>query len=56
MQILAKEEPCMLLTILEDYYAQRYECNNQLFEGGRVIDHYDIHDGKMLYNLVQHSL
>jgi len=56
MQILVKEEPCMLLTMLEDYYAQCYKCNNQLFEGGVVIDYYNVHDGKMLHNLVQHSL
>ena len=56
MQISVKEEPYMLLTILEDYYMQCYKCNNQLFKGGTVIDHYDIHDGKILYNLVQHSL
>ena len=52
MQILVKEESCILLTMLEDYYTQHYKWNNQLFEVSMVIDHYDVHDGKILYNLV----
>ena len=55
MQCAAKEEPYMLLTVLEDNYKSKAQLKDKLKQKGSLIDLYDIHDGKMIYNLLQCS-
>jgi len=55
MQCAAKEEPYMLLTVLEDHYKSKAQLKDKLKQKGSLINSYDIHDGKMIYNLLQCS-
>ena len=55
MQCAAKEEPYVLLIVLEDYYKLKNELKKELKNKGIFHDSYDMHDRKMIYNLVQCS-
>ena len=56
MQVAAKEESCMLLSMLSNYYCDRTTFVREQKKLGNNIHCFDVHDGKMLCNLTQHSL
>lgn len=51
MQVSAKEEPCMILSMLHSYYSNRTRFIENQKEVGVNIYSFDIYDGKMLYGL-----
>jgi hypothetical protein len=55
MQVAAKEEPCMLLSVLKQHYESKIMFKEELSKQGTNLTLYDVHDAKMLYNLTQHS-
>ena len=52
MQELGQEKAETLFPLLKDVYKSKYQLSTT--DGNRV--YYDMHDGKMLYILTQHSL
>jgi len=55
MQVAAKEEPCMLLSVLKNHYESRIKLKDKLKNDGINLCLFDVHDGKMIYNIMQHS-
>ena len=56
MQVAAKEEPSMILSMTDHYYSSRSQFIKKQKVLGQTIHCYDVYDGKMLYGLTQHSL
>ena len=56
MEVAAKEELSMILSMTESYYNERIKFIINRKELGQSIHCYDVHDGKMLYSLIYHSL
>ena len=51
MQVAAKEEPYMLLSMLESYYQERTKVIEEQKKLNINIHYYDVHDRKILYGL-----
>ena len=56
MQAASKEEPCMLLSVLDEHYKSRKELQESVKNSGINLHCFEVHDAKMIYNLTQHSL
>ena len=55
MQVAAKEEPSMLLSVLKNHYESRIKLKEKLKNDGINLCLFDVHDGKMICNIMQHS-
>ena len=55
-QFLGKEKDINVISSLKEHYQDRLELQKSLIAGGNKVNFYDLHDGKILYILTQHSL
>ena len=54
-QVAAKEEACMLLSVLKPHYKSKRMLKEELLKQGTNLILYDVHDAKILCNLTQYS-
>jgi len=53
---VVKEEPCILLALLAEYYEEKLKLKEALLKKQINVEFFDVHNSKMIYNLMKHSL